>query len=722
MSSLPVANFASCLGKYDSSALNGGVSVSDASGQVGTADLSLNAGAYLTNAATFVYPQGTGNGFSYMGWFYPSGPESVNATPLMDISTNSAYPIVVCCSGTSLSPCLSASYNNSWLTTQGMSGGAVTLNAWNFFAYTVCCSGNLALQNLYLNAATSPATSSTTLYDTTLQCVKTYVAYGTGAFANSFVGKVDDFRFYGRVITPMEYRVLQGYNYGTNAGNAVALIPNLGTVDLGTITANTVSFVFSNTGTYSYVFVYRSTGGITTTFAIKPSNFILQANNSYTWTDTTTPIPYLYYFVPYVLSTSGTMSASYYAMSPIPIAITNVVSSAVTGSGFTVTWSGGTGTAVTTTYTINGSTVTPSSSGTGTATFTSLTSAPWTLVITATNGSGSMNGSLLVTTDMTGTSSANSKTYKVRTFTLTGTTYTVTYTNPASSVIYILAVGGGGVPGAGSGGGGGGAGGVVMQSPTLPAGTNQTITINVGAGSSTLGVNGSNTTVTFNGAGTSSFTAYGGGYGGNGIGNSTSSPGNSGGSGGGGGNNNNGVTANGGAANTSNNNIASAGAAGNQAVGGNNYGGGGGGGGAGGPGTTSPNGQGSGGPGIKCNLTPINNFSPNGTPYGNYYWAGGGSCNTGGNAGLYSVGGIGGGAGGYAISDSVGTCLNLPQTSYPGIRGNHGGNGGVNTGGGGATGDYNYQGGGASIINFGFGGSGIVIIAFDPTITYSSSL
>ena len=84
---------------------------------------------------------------------------------------------------------------------------------------------------------------------------------------------------------------------------------------------------------------------------------------------------------------------------------------------------------------------------------------------------------------MYGTSTTNGVNYNVFAFGSTAYSYTINYTCNSATTIYVMAVGGGG-GGASYGGGAGGAGGVVMNPVSLPAGTNQTITITVGAGRS----------------------------------------------------------------------------------------------------------------------------------------------------------------------------------------------------------------------------------------------
>jgi hypothetical protein len=181
MSTVPIANFASCLGKYDST-LQGTTIFSDASSNVGTGDVSFN-GGYILNTTNFVLPPAiTGNGCSFSGWFYPTGTEPAN-TAIFDISC--AAPtgtgnIAVYCTGTNA---LSMIYNG---TSASTNSNVYSTNAWNFFMYTVCCSGNLAVQNLYVNAigstaGTNPATvtSSVGTYSQ-FTVIGTYLGFGVG--------------------------------------------------------------------------------------------------------------------------------------------------------------------------------------------------------------------------------------------------------------------------------------------------------------------------------------------------------------------------------------------------------------------------------------------------------------------------------------------------------------------------------------------------------------
>jgi len=282
-----------------------------------------------------------------------------------------------------------------------------------------------------------------------------------------------------------------------------------------------------------------------------------------------------------------------------------------------------------------------------------------------------------------GVSGTTSDGYTIYTFT-TGT-YTMSYTNMWNEPIYILAVGGGGAGGADQGGGGG-AGGVIQTSKDV-SGTS-TITISVGNQTTqNVVMSGNDTTVRFDSDSTT-FTAYGGGYGaGNGL---TPAQGGS-----GGGVSGNGVLqAAGGsqsAAAISANNI---GKTGGGTSGSANCGGGGGAGGIGVSGSSA--GGGSGGNGVLCTVTGIKNFQS----YGTYYWGGGGGGATNGTRG-------GGGAGTGGSTSTGGTTSLNSGTSGSGMTG---GDGGLNTGGGGGGG----MGSGGGVC--GRGGSGIVIIAIKTSV------
>ena len=827
-----IANFVSCLGVYDSTLQGTGFAM-DVSGLIGTSDLSLNTG-YLSNTTAFVMPSATnGRGISFTGWFNPIGNQPSSYTPIFDVScgpTNSSIILTVSGDTITNNPFLVGSYTvNGTTITISTPSAQVLSDAWNFFSYTLCCSGSTLVQNLYVNNNTTSLTSGTYSAMTFSQ---TMLGYGFGNFANYYNGKIDDFRYYARVITPMEIRVLNSFNYGNI--NVATLVPSLGTITFTPGLPTSIPFVFSNTGTYSYL-QYRRIGnnGTASSGTLSPS-VMSASGQSYTWSDTTVvpAVTYLYTWTPYILGTPGIPSGvqSIYTLAPATV-FTGFSASAFTPTngvggytGLTLNWTGGTGTSINYLYYINNTPITANYTGSGSSqilTFTALTaptsgttptpyawyvdicannlagtthgiytvyappttlvlsssyasnnvtltwtgglagntvnfyyyitsgtgtqssapitsptvvavtgSGPWIFDVSATNTSGttyalttSTQAKMIIGTvttmqagDVTSTVTSNSLVYNYYILKTVGS-YTINYTSLSSSTVYALIVGGGGSGGT-SWGGGGGAGGVAMSSFTVPvSGSNQTITVVVGAGgtpvTNNIPVNGSNSSVVFNGTGgnavtPSSITAVGGGQGGNGY--SGTLVGTTGGSAGGNGSAQSTGTTTGGTAGNTNTGINYA-----NAGGGNNYGSGntnyytsgGGGGGAGAVGQT-PNGTGggNGGNGIQpiTTLYGIKDI-PN---YGTYYYGGGGGgysyyVNTG-NGGQ----GGGGGGSGQAQGGSAGTGgTSGVNTGGNGIGGNNsatGGNGGANTGSGGGGNNGGTTGGN--------GGSGIVIIAF----------
>ena len=174
--STQIANFASCLGKYDGSSLVGaGTTFDPSSIVIGNSDLSLNSG-YLSNPNAFTTPAvGAGTGFSVTGWFNPGGAQASNYTPLFDMSGASATAtnhITLCISGNSVTPVLIGNFVGNQVY---VPSGSVNANAWNFFGYTVCCSGGTQLvQNLTVNGTTTSVTGGTY---SALAVANTYVGY-----------------------------------------------------------------------------------------------------------------------------------------------------------------------------------------------------------------------------------------------------------------------------------------------------------------------------------------------------------------------------------------------------------------------------------------------------------------------------------------------------------------------------------------------------------------
>ena len=661
MSSIPVANFASCLGKYDTT-IQGSV-VSDSADYAGTGDISFN-GGYVLNTTAFVLPAPvTGNGISFSGWFYPTGVEPAN-TALFGVSCAPAATtshIAVYFTGTNA---LSMTYNG---TSESTSSNVYSINAWNFFMYTVCCSGNLAIQNLYVNTigtSANPATLTNSAGTYTQYTVNsTLLGFGVGSTfgVTKYVGKMDDFRFYSRVITPMEYRVLQGSNYGNGFASLTPSLGNISYALVSTAGISSVLFTLSNAGTYSFLRYQRFYSDGTIYNGILSASQLTPNGSNYTWTDTTVVTgtgSYSYQFTPWVGGSSGASSGAL---------TVNIVGAFSVNSNIT----------------------------------------NWQL------------------TDMSGTSVTNGIKYSVFVFKKTGITYQLTYAG-GNSYMYVLAVGGGGSGandgGSGYGGGGGGAGGVVMMPVYLT--TPGTITVVVGAGGSGLqtnsykgvlvGNNGSNTTVSFSANPSANIVAWGGGGGGGGgMGSGAGFYGLSGGS-------------SGGATNLSTICFVTPVPPITTSFNYGNWGGGfhgstgGGGGGAGTNGFVgnNTNNGGFGGNGIQCFLPGISTFTPPGyASFGTYYWGGGGggTSNTNTAFAFTGNGGLGGGGGGSSVQPSQSGIGGAGGIS-PGIGGggnnSTGGNAGANTGGGGG-GCWTSNNNNTYINNIpGNGGSGIVVLAF----------
>ena len=283
-------------------------------------------------------------------------------------------------------------------------------------------------------------------------------------------------------------------------------------------------------------------------------------------------------------------------------------------------------------------------------------------VTTSDTGYGELAAGYTYTVYAAGGTETASGSYRIHTFTGSGSFIPAT----GGSVEYLVIAGGGG--GGAQVGGGGGAGGFKTGTLTVTGGTSISVTVGAGGAGTTAsaarGANGGDSALGL------TITALGGGGGGSHANNGVSSSGGSGGGGGGG---------------VSGGISGSAGTPGQGNAGGNgHYPGswcGGGGGGAGAAGDTCSGGVGgSGGIG--------RSFSISGTSA--FYSGGGGGCSEGGEP-LLSAGGLGGGGQGWSTSYHSGTITGTPNTG----------------GGGGGVRDYvTIDGPG------GAGGSGIVIIRY----------
>lgn len=298
------ANFATLVGVYDGTLYNG--VVIDTSTNIGNGDLNLSSSnnQYLMNSNSYTSPTSTsGNGMTFTGWFYPNGSQVVNA-PIFDISsstTNSA--ILLTCSGGTL-PTVSGSYNGTTIT----SNITAPINTWHFFAYMIQSNGTNANQVLYLDGS-YVATNAVATYTGGVVYNNNILGY-TGNGSNYFNGKINDFRYYNRVLTPSEINVLYKYNYQSTA---TAITPTAVVTSDSANIAGSTSIVLDISGTFSYVSIARTaTGGSgSNAFSVSCSAMKTPSSFSYaTWTDTPVIAGYTYTYAitPYILSNLGATS------------------------------------------------------------------------------------------------------------------------------------------------------------------------------------------------------------------------------------------------------------------------------------------------------------------------------------------------------------------------------------------------------------------------------
>lgn len=297
------ANFATLVGVYDGTLYNG--ATLDVSTNIGNGDLSLNAAnqQYLMNSNSYTAPSATsGNGMTFTGWFYYNSAQTTGAVifDLSSISTTDS--IILTCSNTGV---LTGKYNTTSFSTTAT---AVT-GSWNFFTYIVECSGtSVASQALYLNSSIPNSTNYSGTYVGGSVYSRNMIGYGTGAGLNYFNGKIDDFRYYNRVLTQPEIMVLSTYNYKSTV-NPISPILYLNKDVVTTVGAANV--VLDLSGAFSYVTVSRAVtagSGTSATFNVSCSAMTVSSDFKYAkWTDTTsaTGNTYSYTITPYVLSALG---------------------------------------------------------------------------------------------------------------------------------------------------------------------------------------------------------------------------------------------------------------------------------------------------------------------------------------------------------------------------------------------------------------------------------
>ena len=295
------ANFATLVGVYDGTLYNG--VVLDTTTIIGNGDLNLNAAnnQYLMNTQRYVSPAAiTGNGMSFTGWFYPTGQQTSGAA-IFDISSNNSNSAIILSLTSGATPNVVASYNGTSIT----SSSTIALNQWHFFTYIVDCSGSNALQVLYVDGAYVGFNSIAT-YMGNVTYNNSILGY-TGTGSVYYNGKIDDFRYYNRVLTPPEISVLYRYNYQSTA---TALVPSV-TVTKDTLTSGS-NIVLDLSGSFSYVNIARTGSGTgnsgSASYNVSCASMI--AANSFlyaSWTDSNlvTGCTYTYLITPYILSNLG---------------------------------------------------------------------------------------------------------------------------------------------------------------------------------------------------------------------------------------------------------------------------------------------------------------------------------------------------------------------------------------------------------------------------------
>lgn len=326
-----LANFASGVGQYDITLFNG--PVMDTSAVMGTADLSFNAASmqyakftheFSTNSAS------TGNGISFSGWFYPSGSQTVGSALFNIVGDTTSVSLYF------ETPTTLAGYYNG---VKVVSTYELTPNMWHFFSYTIFCTlTQTALQSLYVDNPTVNAAvlKNTAIYAAFSSTGNNYLGYG--GYGNTvmdvsydyFNGKMDDFRFYNRVITPSEINVL--YQFNDRSTNGALTASSITVTSTGNNGYNTATQIFL-TGVFSGLNVVRTPnfpttyGTVNNVLTLTAKDLVSTDGTSWYFLDTTVAqnTTYSYTITPYVLNVSGATS----------ITISNINTKSLTNGYFT---------------------------------------------------------------------------------------------------------------------------------------------------------------------------------------------------------------------------------------------------------------------------------------------------------------------------------------------------------------------------------------------------
>jgi len=224
-----LVNFASGVAKNEILLLNN-TAIGTKNIYVGSGDISLNSvlSQYVQVSTSFsTFSSTVGNGISFSGWFFPSGTQSVGNTLFHIIGNTAAVSLFYDTSSMLLGTFNGTSISSSYV---------IKPDTWHFFCYTVYCTvGGNALQTLYIDPSYNATISNNSgTYVSFISTNQNYVGNGIGNIndisLSSFNGKIDDFRFYNRVLASPEINVLYKYNYKIGSIDSsqvsVSLIPS----------------------------------------------------------------------------------------------------------------------------------------------------------------------------------------------------------------------------------------------------------------------------------------------------------------------------------------------------------------------------------------------------------------------------------------------------------------------------------------------------------------
>jgi len=281
-----------------------------------------------------------------------------------------------------------------------------TINTTNLIEYSL----NSTATNIYLNGnSTASGGGYAPVAETSLTIARNSV--GASAFLN---GKLYEIIIYNSVVSTTTRQLVEGY-LAWKWGFQSSLPSNHpyknsapGTAGTNISTSNTPQAPIGITGSSitQTGFTLNWSGGAaatsyTYTFNGSPVTPISSSvsNKTATFTGLTAGTPYAIIITS--VNSFGSTPSSSTNIPTVPSQPTSLTSSAVTSSGFTISWSGGTG-ATSYTYVNNSSSIVPSSDqgvSNKTATFTGLSEGvTYNIVVNATNSSGSTSSSSISVT------------------------------------------------------------------------------------------------------------------------------------------------------------------------------------------------------------------------------------------------------------------------------------------------------------------------------------